>query len=43
MSPTKSTFLLRKKIGDTRHPCEKNEPSLGHFGWGGVHGKTYMA
>ena len=24
-----------KKIGGTRHPCEKNEPTLDHSGGGG--------
>ena len=32
-------FFLGKNFGDTRHPYEKNEPTLDHFG-GGVHGKT---
>ena len=31
-------FFLGKNFGDTRHPYEKNEPTLDHFG--GVHGKT---
>ena len=30
----KSTFFLGKNFGDTRHPYEKNEPTLDHFGWG---------
>ena len=34
MSPTKYTFFLGKKIGGTRHPCEKNEPTLDHSGGG---------
>ena len=32
-------FLWGKKFGDTRHPCEKNEPTLDRF-WGVVHGKV---
>ena len=42
MSPTKSTFLGGKNFGGTRHPCEKNEPTLDHSGGGGggVHGKA---
>ena len=39
ISPTKSTFFLGKNFGDTRHPYEKNEPTLDHSG-GGVHGKA---
>ena len=39
ISPTKSTFFLGKNFGDTRHPYEKNEPTLDHSG-GGVHGKV---
>ena len=39
ISPTKSTFSLWKIFGGTRHPCEKNEPTLDGFG-GGVHGKV---
>ena len=39
LSPTKSTFL-GKNFGDTRHPNENNEPTLDHFGGGGVHGKA---
>ena len=35
ISPTKSTFFLRKNFGDTRHPYEKNEPTLDHSGGGG--------
>ena len=38
VSPTKSTFFLEKNFGDTRHPYEKNEPTLDHFK--GVHGKA---
>ena len=34
MSPTKSTFL-GKNFGGTRHSCEKNKPTLDHFGGGG--------
>ena len=34
MSPTKSTFL-GKKFGGTRHPCDKNDPTLDHSGGGG--------
>ena len=33
-------FFLGKNFGDTRHPYEKNEPTLDHSGGGGVHGKT---
>ena len=34
-------FFLGKNFGDTRHPYEKNEPTLDYFFWGGgVHGKT---
>ena len=41
MSPTKSTFSLGKFFGDTRHLCEKNEPTLDRFFLGGgVHGKV---
>ena len=36
ISPTKSTFFLGKNFGDTRHPYEKNEPTLDHFGGGGA-------
>ena len=36
ISPTKSTFFLRKKFGDPRHPYEKNEPTLDRFGGGGA-------
>ena len=32
-------FFLGKNFGDTRHPYEKNEPTLDHLG-GGVHGKA---
>ena len=32
-------FFLGKNFGDTRHPYEKNEPTLDHSG-GGVHGKA---
>ena len=32
-------FFLGKSFGDTRHPYEKNEPTLDHSG-GGVHGKV---
>ena len=39
ISPTKSTFFLGKNFGDTRHPYEKNEPTLDHSG-GGLHGKA---
>ena len=39
ISPTKSTFSLGKNFGETRHLCEKNEPTLDRFG-GGVHGKV---
>ena len=39
ISPTKSTFLWGKNVGDTRHLCEKNEPTLDRFE-GGVHGKV---
>ena len=28
-------FFLGKNFGDTRHPYEKNEPTLDHFGGGG--------
>ena len=28
-------LFLGKNFGDTRHPCEKNEPTLDHFGGGG--------
>ena len=38
ISPTKSTFFLGKNFGGTRHPYEKNEPTLDHSG--GVHGKA---
>ena len=34
-SSTKSTFFLGKNFGDTKHPYEKNEPSLDHSGGGG--------
>ena len=33
-------FFLGKSFGHTRHPYEKNEPTLDHFGGVGVHGKT---
>ena len=33
-------FFLGKNFGDTRHPYEKNEPTLDHSGGGGVHGKA---
>ena len=33
-------FFLGKNFGDTRHPYEKNEPTLDYFFWGGVHGKA---
>ena len=33
-------FFEEKIFGDTRHPYEKNEPTLDHSGGGGVHGKT---
>ena len=36
--PTKSPFFGGKNFGGTRHPCEKNEPTLDHSG--GVHGKA---
>ena len=36
ISPTKSTFFLGKNFGDTRHPYEKNEPTLDHSGGGGA-------
>ena len=32
-------YLLQnqgKNFDDTRHPYEKNEPTLDHFGWGGA-------
>ena len=29
-------FFLEKNFGDTRHPYEKNEPTLDHFGRGGA-------
>ena len=32
-------FFLEKNFGGTRHPCEKNEPTLDHSG-GGVHGEA---
>ena len=32
-------FFLGKNFGGTRHPYEKNEPTLDHSG-GGVHGKA---
>ena len=32
-------FFLGKNFGDTRHPYQKNEPTLDHSG-GGVHGKA---
>ena len=32
-------FFGGKNFGDTRHPYEKKESTLDHFG-GGVHGKT---
>ena len=33
--------FLGKNFGGTRHPCEKNEPTLDHSGGGGwVHGKA---
>ena len=36
LSPTKSTFSLGNNFGDTRHLCEKNEPTLDRSGvWGG--------
>ena len=28
-------LFLRKNFGDTRHPCEKNKPTLDHSGRGG--------
>ena len=28
-------LFFRKNFGDTRHPYEKNEPTLDHFGGGG--------
>ena len=28
-------FFLGKNFGGTRHPCEKNEPTLDHSGGGG--------
>ena len=28
-------FLLGKNVGGTRHPCEKNEPTLDYSGGGG--------
>ena len=33
-------LFLGKHFGDTRHPYEKNEPTLDHSGRGGVHGKA---
>ena len=33
-------IFLGKNFGGTRHPCEKNEPTLDHSGGGGVHGKA---
>ena len=33
-------FFLGKNFGDTRHPYEKNEPTLDHSEGGGVHGKA---
>ena len=32
-------FFLGKNFGNTKHPYEKNEPTLDHSG-GGVHGKA---
>ena len=29
-------FFLGKNFGDTRHPYEKNEPTLDHSGWEGA-------
>ena len=29
-------FFLGKTFGDTRHPYEKNEPTLDHLGGGGA-------
>ena len=34
-----SPLFLGKNIGGTRHPCEKDEPTLDHSGVG-VHGKA---
>ena len=31
----KPLFFLGKHFGGTRHPCEKNEPTLDHSGGGG--------
>ena len=28
-------LFLGKNFGGTRHPCEKNEPTLRHYGGGG--------
>ena len=33
-------FFLGKNFGGTRHPCEKNEPTLDHSVGGGMHGKA---
>ena len=33
-------FFLGKNFGGTRHPYEKNEPTLDHSWGGGVHGKA---
>ena len=35
ISPTKPTFFEGKNFGGTRHPCEKNEPTLDQSGGGG--------
>ena len=37
ISHTNPLFLLGKNFGDTRHLCQKNEPTLDRFGVG-VHG-----
>ena len=33
-------IFLGNNFAGTRHPCEKNEPTLDLFFWGGVHGKA---
>ena len=33
-------LFLGKNVGGTRHPCEKNEPTLDDSGGVGVHGKA---
>ena len=36
-------LFLRKNFGDTRHPCEKNKPTLDHSGrGGGLHCKACL-